>query len=891
MVSFVSPGRRPELANKEVNGAYQTTGGVRNEKGGDGATTDEPRGDANANCRRRWRRAAAAALASIPEHVTVSPIFAGTCDEQDTCHRSPVSLATGYRPVVTMGSLRATSVSTVTLAGKPKPESRGKKHSSPKANWHWHSFLAWLVTLTIFIVAHVFRFVHFPLATQGSATNSSVLFRPASEDFAVLTRSDIAPPPPSSTSSQAPAVTSPPPVVVSERVERVPDAEEERPYVVKALPKDVPQPEAKEPTQAGSERSEPAISAEVTAEPPPEVPAVTAADVNETEAHPLEDVKANASDSSAGTNKTEQDIPSFSEWTQKALLEEQKKKKEEKGKKKQQQQQQQQQQQHQTLPEINGTTVDKDSNGQPPEPLLVTPAPTKVLKKNFASTECGAKVVGSNPESNGAKNVISSSRDEYMMNKCGDKIWFAVELCESIKAMRLELANFELYSSVPNEFRVWMSNVYPAKEKDWELFGQFSAEDTRGVQTFHSTKGVFGKYAMVEVLSYHGEEHYCLVSHFRIFGIPEIELIHGDEDDDEDDDGSDHYVDDEDVPGKLLETTPPPPPVTTEMPPEPSQAEDSDDSIVSLIKEKIGRFVGVFRPRWQTGSDVDESSFGRDADPGGRTLAFSMICPDCDQGRRREVHYLLANGSASLSETLNVPALRHALEGGVCGSLGFNESLALPSLCGSSQQMEFYRTLFGTARTIAMCNVLAIRAGLITSVSDPAGSVALVSQNDSEDLPANASIGAPDDGQPKDASKNESSTSDDEGLDIEYDDAQTVSEKSDVKQPSPDVSNESKAIGTKRGHPASDLKEPPPVVHVPPSAVKGGTGTDDKASEASNGQQPTAPTPPSAPASRESAQSPWQKLSNKIKVSEDINMQSLFHAWPSAFRVWSATSP
>ncbi len=37
--------------------------------------------------------------------------------------------------------------------------------------------------------------------------------------------------------------------------------------------------------------------------------------------------------------------------------------------------------------------------------------------KNFASPDCGAKVIQSNPESQNANGVLSSSHDEYMLNK------------------------------------------------------------------------------------------------------------------------------------------------------------------------------------------------------------------------------------------------------------------------------------------------------------------------------------------------------------------------------------------------------------------------------------------------------------------------------------------
>ena len=108
------------------------------------------------------------------------------------------------------------------------------------------------------------------------------------------------------------------------------------------------------------------------------------------------------------------------------------------------------------------------------------------LTKNFATPDCSAKIVAANPESQGASNVISHSKDEYFLNKCTDKSWFVVELCESIKALKVQLANFELYSSSPKEVRVSLGNVWPGRAQDWVEFGTFLYKDERAVQTFKS---------------------------------------------------------------------------------------------------------------------------------------------------------------------------------------------------------------------------------------------------------------------------------------------------------------------------------------------------------------------------------------------------------------------
>jgi len=73
-------------------------------------------------------------------------------------------------------------------------------------------------------------------------------------------------------------------------------------------------------------------------------------------------------------------------------------------------------------------------------------------RKNYASPDCGAKLVGNNPEANHASHILLESKDDYMLNSCSNKIWFSIELCEPIKINTFELANLELFSNVPRYF-------------------------------------------------------------------------------------------------------------------------------------------------------------------------------------------------------------------------------------------------------------------------------------------------------------------------------------------------------------------------------------------------------------------------------------------------------
>ncbi|KAG8039993.1 hypothetical protein G9C98_001511 [Cotesia typhae] len=169
-------------------------------------------------------------------------------------------------------------------------------------------------------------------------------------------------------------------------------------------------------------------------------------------------------------SENHEDIPSYNEWTQKKMEEDEKKK---------------------THPNISIQNL-----GTPNRSV----GSMKVRSKNYASLDCGAKVAGSNSGAQGARNVLVSTRDEYMLNPCTSKVWFVVELCEAIQAKKIELANFELFSSSPKNFSVFISKN---PTKDWSPVGQFIAKDERDIQSFYLQPQLFGKFIKVELHSHY----------------------------------------------------------------------------------------------------------------------------------------------------------------------------------------------------------------------------------------------------------------------------------------------------------------------------------------------------------------------------------------------------
>ncbi|XP_051736001.1 SUN domain-containing ossification factor-like isoform X2 [Ctenopharyngodon idella] len=147
---------------------------------------------------------------------------------------------------------------------------------------------------------------------------------------------------------------------------------------------------------------------------------------------------------------------------------------------------------------------------------------------NYASVECGAKILSSNPEAKSTSAVLMENMDMYMLNPCNNKIWFIIELCQPIQVKQLDIANFEIFSSNPKDFLVSISDRYPNKK--WVKLGTFHARDERMVQSFPLDEHLFAKYVKmftryikVELLSHFGSEHFCPLSLIRVFGTSMME--------------------------------------------------------------------------------------------------------------------------------------------------------------------------------------------------------------------------------------------------------------------------------------------------------------------------------------------------------------------------------
>lgn len=144
---------------------------------------------------------------------------------------------------------------------------------------------------------------------------------------------------------------------------------------------------------------------------------------------------------------------------------------------------------------------------------------------NYASFDCAATVLKTNPQCKSSSSVLVENKDSYMLNECAAQNKFIiVELCDDILIDTIVLANFEFFSSMFRTFRISVSDRYPVKLDRWKELGVFEARNSREIQAFLVENPlIWARYLRVEFLSHYGNEYYCPVSLLRVHGTTMME--------------------------------------------------------------------------------------------------------------------------------------------------------------------------------------------------------------------------------------------------------------------------------------------------------------------------------------------------------------------------------
>jgi hypothetical protein len=176
---------------------------------------------------------------------------------------------------------------------------------------------------------------------------------------------------------------------------------------------------------------------------------------------------------------------------------------------------------------------------------------------NYASFDCAATVLKTNPQCTGSSSVLIENKDSYMLNECrAENKFLILELCDDILVDTVVLANYEFFSSIFRTFRVSVSDRYPVKLDKWKELGVFEARNTREVQAFAIENPlIWARYVKFEFLTHYGNEFYCPVSLVRIHGTTMMEEYKNDGEPSRTDDETVEIAQEEPVAAENVQTT------------------------------------------------------------------------------------------------------------------------------------------------------------------------------------------------------------------------------------------------------------------------------------------------------------------------------------------------
>lgn len=144
---------------------------------------------------------------------------------------------------------------------------------------------------------------------------------------------------------------------------------------------------------------------------------------------------------------------------------------------------------------------------------------------NYASSQCGAKVVDSSPGANGLEAILSDNRDTYLQMPCVNNRYFVIRLCDYIKVKRVVIDNHEYFSSKPSEFKIYVTDKYTVgvDEAKWRSIGSFVAKNLLGQQIFDINEERWAKFVKIKFISRYGQYNLCPLNFVAVLGTNMLE--------------------------------------------------------------------------------------------------------------------------------------------------------------------------------------------------------------------------------------------------------------------------------------------------------------------------------------------------------------------------------
>lgn len=140
-------------------------------------------------------------------------------------------------------------------------------------------------------------------------------------------------------------------------------------------------------------------------------------------------------------------------------------------------------------------------------------------RPNYAAAECGARIVDASRGTRGAAALLQPhNRDGYMATACAVPTphHATVELCADVRVDGLALGSHEPFASGPRGVRLWGRS---AARREWLELGAWVLPPGRRLHVLPVAPcDAYVRAVRVELLDYHGREHFCVLSEVRVHG-------------------------------------------------------------------------------------------------------------------------------------------------------------------------------------------------------------------------------------------------------------------------------------------------------------------------------------------------------------------------------------
>lgn len=135
---------------------------------------------------------------------------------------------------------------------------------------------------------------------------------------------------------------------------------------------------------------------------------------------------------------------------------------------------------------------------------------------DYAASDPGGKILGHSRDLFGARGILKPDKDKYLLVPCSQsEKWVEISLLEDILIDEVQFIQGEIYSSDFRSIEILYAIDYPTES--WQHLANVVLEPGPYPQRF-KVESVWVRFLKVVFLSHYGNEYYCTLTQFSVYG-------------------------------------------------------------------------------------------------------------------------------------------------------------------------------------------------------------------------------------------------------------------------------------------------------------------------------------------------------------------------------------